>query len=351
MDYKYFVYRSDSKINMLYEQYSSKVSEETETRCEVGVTPIKGERVIHTKNEVTQYDKVSMLERVLHKETGTIFNPNKFIVGEVSRCCTVNDVAIWADTFAENGAAYIVVLFGSRYNLLGNEQGGYDFSRSRVPDFIDTFIRYDKELELRQGIIASRKPNVESSCPLWEMIEKVVHICRYGDNPGREVQFCQKHTFFATVLHSEIIDKQYREDHLSTLKNHGEEDRLDYKLTIKDFPVVASGEPSISKYVYILASPIYVATEMYNPNVVIFNGSPRIVMNIEKVLKRNKKINNVLKTVKIVIKQLQDAGLRAEAEALEGQAREFIDQMKGEPANMSNGLLEIIQDYVIDSGK
>ena len=217
-----------------------------------------------------------------------------------------------------------------------------------MPDFIDTLRQYDKELELRQKIIPSRKPSVQSSCPFWEMIEKAVHVCRYGDNPGREVQFRQKHTYFATLLHREITDKQYREGHLSTLKTHGEEDRLDYVLTSKDFQAAASGEPSITKYVYILASPIYVAAEMYNPNVVIVNGSPCIVMNIEKVLKRSKKINNVMKTV---LQQLQEAGLSAEAEALERQAQEFIDQVKGKPANVSNELLEIIQNYVIDSGK
>lgn len=246
MNKSYYIYVSDSKIDMLYDQNKSIVSEEREHTWAAGFDWLKRETTCHISERINRYDKISYLEKQLKKHTGSIFSPQEYIADSIPLHWLTHDVTTWGNQIfvPQDNTLYVIVLFGSRHNIIGSTSGLPHYSLSVMPEYIRSVCELLKEKDNASLIGCYNKSNGAGREPaIWEYIHVMAQESILRSTTGN-VNSAQKYKFLAKVLHKEILTADYRNTHVTFWP--------DYLVTPKN---------SVLKYVYILATPLYVSVD------------------------------------------------------------------------------------------
>src|SRR5262245_4239618 len=144
---KYYVYISDSKIEMLYNQIATSTDRSREASIGFDVKVLKGEikqgRGV-PENSVTRLNEV--VEALRNSDAvGTIDAPKKYIGGTLpmtwssygwSYSGEESPITFWS--YSATGIA--MALAGSRYNLLGEQRQGNAHSHSLTTTMVQWFL-------------------------------------------------------------------------------------------------------------------------------------------------------------------------------------------------------------------
>ena len=330
MNQSYYIYVSDSKIDMLYDQNKSIVSEEKEHTWTTGIDWLKRETTNRLFERINRYDKISYLEKELKKYTGSVFSPKEYISDSIPLYWQINHVTTWGNRIfmPQENTLYVIVLFGSPHNIIGSTSGLPHGSLSVMPEYVRSVCKLLKEDENTSLIDCYDKPSsFEQKCAIWEYID-IMSKGSIHRSAMKDTHSAQKYNFLAKVLYKETLTTDYRNSHMTYWPSN-----------------LAAPENSVSTFVYILATPLYVSVDNVVDDIEIFNGIRYVKLDFQMLQKKYKKINDLIRFVK---EKLLNAGLYAEARKFVAEAEDIVYERWYSSEKITSAVWALIKEYAID---
>lgn len=143
-DIKFYLYISDTKLDMLYQQITSSTKEKSSFGCEINLHVVKLSSKKERENEDIKDDKLKIVIKALNdaKLVGSIDNPNQYFKGTLPmRWGTLRDWGRPSDEsplvyFGGNTESTMFGLGGSSKHVIGNSGSASTDSRSSAPSII-----------------------------------------------------------------------------------------------------------------------------------------------------------------------------------------------------------------------
>ena len=328
MNKSYYIYVSDSKIDMLYDQNKSIVSEGKERTWTTGFDWLKRETKSHVSERINRYDKISYLEKELKKYTGSIISPKEYIADSIPLHWQIHGVTTWGNQIfvPQDNTLYVIVLFGSPHNIIGSTSGLPHHSLSIMPEYVRSVCELLREKDNAFLIDRCNKSNgTQKELAIWEYIHVMAQKSIHWPIMGNE-NSAQKYNFLAKVLYKEILTSDYRNSHVTF--------RPDYLVAPKK---------SILKYVYMLATPLYVSVDNIADDIEIINGMRYIKLDFQMLQKKYKKINDLIRFVK---EKMLSAGL--EIAKFVDEAEEIVYEKGYSDDEITAAIWVLIKEYAVD---
>lgn len=333
---KYYVYLSDAKANMLYEQMSSVISFEKETRfsAKFGLwssTEAGGEHSSQSASIVNRYNKVDAIETALKEDgaVGSLFSDKAYISGtSVFGWETTDKISMWGTRLyvREKDELFVVILFGSPHNVVGNHYEGEYRTHSIYPYFLEfaksALIKANEEEDgyiedLGQEDISSMK-TIGYMPETWELMEGMTY-----HYTGYEHEF----QFLAKVLYRESYTDEYRQANKSFVP----------------------GLYHAKKTTYVLATPLYVVlSDSHNDRIERIDNKNYLKANITALKRRYRRPASYEELANTVISELKNVGLRNEAQQLISRIKESLVDAPSDKEAMCI-VWQLLEEYVIDN--
>ncbi len=238
---KYYVYLSDNKIDMLYSQIKDSDTQR-ETKIGADLKLIKGEYTKRKTQDTNKYKKAEEIVKALEKQRliGSIEEPIEYVKAELQMGWQINikeNFTYWSALEKEGETLYIIGLVGSCHNIVGNEPSDKLVSASNTFTFMEICKNTDMD----------------------EYAEKEFFFM----GEGRRVEpFFHQETDMELYEHMNYINKRYKGEKA----NYEFIAKVLYNKTysvneIKEsaFKYIDFDIEGIKKYVYLLATPLYVS--------------------------------------------------------------------------------------------
>lgn len=330
MNKSYYVYVSDGKIDMLYDQNTSIVSTEEDHTWSTGFDWLKRETTSRLSERINRYDKISYLEKELKKYTGPAFSPKEYISDAIPLYWQIDRVTTWINRILipQSNTLYVIVLFGSPDNIIGSAPGMSHVSLSVMPEYIRSVCALLKEDTSDSLIDYYKKPdgfeNKYAIRELMDMMSERSIRCSAMDNMHSD----QKYNFLAKVLYKETLIADYKNLYMRCWPRH-----------------FVIPEKNVSTFTYILATPLYVSVDNAVDEIEVFNGVRYIKLDFQMLQKKYKKINDLIRFVK---EQLSNAGLHRKAWEFVDKAEDIVYERQYSSEEITTAVWALIKEYAID---
>ena len=330
MNKSYYIYVSDSKIDMLYDQNKSIFSKEKKYTWTTGFDWLKRETTNHISERINRYDKISYLEKELKEHTGSVFSPKEYISDSIPLYWLIHRVTTWGNQIfvPQDNTLYFIVLFGSPHNIIGSTSGLPHSSLSIMPEYVRSVCELLKEKDNASLIDCYNKPNgSDKEHAIWEYIDVMAERSIHRSTM-HNVHRPQQYNFLARVLYKEILTADYRNTHMTFLDGY-----------------LAKPDNNVSKYVYILATPLYVSVDNVVDDIEIINGIRYIKLDFQMLQRKYRKINDLIRFIK---EQMLSAGLYTESEKFVYKAEEIVCEKGYSAEGITSAVWALIKEYATD---